>query len=197
MKLIGNEQINSKIYWNYIYTTPARAKEYWERTYRFFTLLEFVKDGERFIDLGCGVGVPAQLIREKRKDCEIWGVDISDEVINNNKKSDPKSKWFQGYVGGLDFLPLNYFDIVFAGEVIEHLDTPSFLFSDAYKILKEGGKLIITTPIENHISSPEHIWEFTKEDIIKFYKDAGFKNVQFRDLPDLEHLVVFFAIGEK
>jgi hypothetical protein len=47
------------------------------------------------------------------------------------------------------------------------------------------------------VRSPEHIWYFEKEDLIKFYKDAGFKEPEFVDLDGTEYLIVFFAIGEK
>lgn len=197
MKRLPNDQINSKVYWDYIYTTPARSKEYWGRTHRFFTCLDYIKDGDKFIDLGCGVGLPCRLVREKRKSCEIWGVDISSEVIKNNKKDEPSIRWEQGYIGGLSFLPKDYFDVVFCGETIEHLDNPREAFIDAYTILKKGGKFIITTPIENHIQSPEHIWEFAKDDIEKLYTDTGFGKPEFINLPDMEHLMVFFAVGIK
>lgn len=197
MKATGNPQINTRVYWNYIYTTPAKRKEYWVHTNRFPLAVSFVKDNDRFIDLGCGVGLPGRMVKEKHKGCEVWGVDISSEIIEQNKIDDPGTKYFQGYIGALDFLPLEYFDVVFAGEVIEHLDNPMDLFRDAYKILRKGGKLIITTPIKDGVDSPEHVWYFEKDDIEKFYRDAGFNQPEFKGLPNLEYKVVFFAIGEK
>lgn len=193
----GKLQINTKVYWNYIYTTPAKEKEYWTDTARFPTAVSYVKDGDKFIDLGCGVGIPGRMIKEQKKGCEIWGVDISSEVIENNKKADPDIKYSQGYIGRLEHLPKNYFDVCFSGETIEHLDFPQDLFKDAHRILKPGGRLIITTPIEDHIDSPEHVWMFTRNDIRKLFTDAGFKNVEFIDLPDTEYLIVFFATGIK
>jgi len=197
MRATNNEQINTKVYWNYIYTTPAKYKDYWGRTHRFFTLMDYIKDGDKFIDLGCGVGVPGQMVNEKKKGCEIWGVDISDEVIKNSKKDAPYGKWFQGYVGGLDFLPKDYFDVCFSGEVIEHLDEPKDLFRDAFRILKKDGKLVITTPNEDLIHSQEHVWLFTKEDVENLFTSAGFKKVEFVSLPDIEYKMVIFAVGTK
>lgn len=197
MKATGNPQINTKVYWNYIYTTPAKAVDYWATTRRFPLVVSLVKDGDKFIDLGCGVGVPGRSIKKEKNNCEIWGVDISDEVIKNNRKDDSDIKYYQGYIGNLKFLPKDYFDVVFCGETIEHLDNPELLFSDAYRILKKGGKLIITTPVENHIDSSEHLWEFTKKDIEDFYKNAGFAEPEFKNLEDLEYMVTFFAVGIK
>lgn len=197
MKRTHNLQINSRTYWNHIYTTPAREKEYWSRTFRFFTALNYIEDGDRFIDLGCGVGIPCRMVLEKKKGCEAWGVDISDQVIDKNKTDEPRGQWRQGQIGALYFLPKGYFNIAFCGEVIEHLDIPQEAFDEAYRILKKGGKFIITTPRENRIQSPEHVWEYTQDDVRQMYANAGFHNVEFVDLPDMEHLTVFFAVGTK
>ena len=197
MRATGNQQINSRIYWNHIYTTPAREKEYWDRTYRFFTLMNYIKDGDKFLDMGCGVAVPARIIKEIKIEAEIWGVDISDEIIERNKKEIPEGHWYQGCVGCLKDIPKNYFDMVFAGELIEHLDNPLDLFRDAYKLLKKGGELIISTPKEKHIISPEHIWYLNQDDLENLFFTGGFKNVKFVKLADIEHLVVFFAVGTK
>jgi ubiquinone/menaquinone biosynthesis C-methylase UbiE len=197
MKATNNEQINTKLYWNYIYNTPAKFKEYWQRNHRFFTLMDYIKDGDKFIDLGCGVGCPAQIVNEQKKGCEIWGVDISSDVIKANKKDAPYAKWHQGYIGGLDFLPNNYFDVCFAGELIEHLDNPMDAFMDAHRILKKGGKFVITTPHEDKILSSEHVWFFDQADIKALFKDTGFKKIEFVKLPDTEHILVIFAVGTK
>ena len=197
MKKLNQPQLNTKTYWNYIYTTPARSREYWERTYRFLNFLNYVKDGDKVIDLGCGVGIPCRLVQEKKKDCETWGVDISNEVIENNVSEEPKTTWKYGHIGNLSFLPMDYFDVAFCGEVIEHLDNPLVAFQDAYRVLKNNGKFIITTPIKNHIYSDEHQWEFEEQDIELLYKQVGFKNIKFEQLPNMEHTMIFFVIGEK
>lgn len=197
MKPTGNPQINSRVYWNYIYNTPAKEEAYWSSNGRFPAVVHEVKDGDKFIDFGCGVGIPGKTILETRKDCEVWGTDISDDVIENNKKRDPDIKYFQGYVGYQDFLPNDYFDVVFAGEIIEHLDEPIKLFEEAYRVLKKGGKLIISTPREEAVSSPEHVWEFTEQDVEKLYFDSQFKSVLFKQLENTEHLVIIFSIGIK
>lgn len=199
MKQTGNSQINTRVYWNHIYTTPAREVEYWTDNGRFPLLLELINDGDKFIDIGCGVGIPGRLVHQKYPQNEIWGVDISDEVIRNNIASDESSvfRYQQGYAGFNDDLPPEYFNVCFAGEILEHLDEPNKLFEEAYRILRTGGKFIISTPRDDSINSPEHVWEFTEEDVEKLYKDAGFKSVEFKKLPNMEHLSVIFAIGTK
>ncbi len=84
---------------------------------------------------------------------DVYGVEIA-----ANKAKEAKAKGIKAVVG--DFakqLPFKdgFFDVVFAGEVIEHVvDTDSFL-KEAGRVLKTGGKLILTTPnltsLENRI----------------------------------------------
>ena len=42
--------------------------------------------------------------------------------------------------------PNNYFDLVFAGEVIEHLWNPDFAFREMYRVTRVGGNILLTTP---------------------------------------------------
>jgi ubiquinone/menaquinone biosynthesis C-methylase UbiE len=197
MKRVLEYQTNTKVYWNDSYGNPTKASEYKASSERFEEAVKFIKEGDKFIDLGCGVATPARLLKKNNVKTEVWGVDISDVVIEQNKGDIPEGKWQQGYVGSLDFLPKNYFDVVFSGEVIEHLDDPADLFREAYSILKDGGKLIITTPIEDKIRSEEHVWSFDKEDMIKLFTDAGFKDLKFVELKDLEYTFIFFVVGTK
>jgi 2-polyprenyl-3-methyl-5-hydroxy-6-metoxy-1,4-benzoquinol methylase len=197
MQRTREDQINSKQYWNYIYTTPAKAVDYWTPTRRFAKALEYVKDGDKVIDIGCGVGVLTRMVGRERQGCEVWGTDISDEIIKNNILSNPETKYLVGYAGEQKDLPSEYFDVVFSGEVIEHMDVPEMLFSEAYRILKPGGKLIVTCPKDDNVRSPEHLWYFNRDDITTFYTDAGFKSSELIDLDGTEYLVVFFALGTK
>jgi SAM-dependent methyltransferase len=207
MKRTSNPNINFKSYWNSVYGNLQKREEYASQgsdkkqpqyisdTKRFITAVEKTK-GERVLDIGCGVGVYTKMVKEKYPNTEVWGVDISDKAIEDNKLESPDIKYFQGYIGDLDFLPKEYFDTVFTGETLEHLDEPVALIKDAYKALKTGGRFILTTPLNDAIHSGEHVWFFTKEDVEKLFIDNGF-SCEFIDLPDLEYKIVIFAVGEK
>lgn len=207
MRKANSININTKEYWDGIYGTPEKRAAYaasgtdrevngGQSTERFKRALEEIKDWDRVIDIGCGVGVLTKLIKDKYPNCEVWGMDISKTVIEDNKKERPDIHYRQGTVDNIYFKN-SLFDVVFSGEVLEHLDDPQLLISEGYRILKEKGKLIITTPLQDSIVSPEHTWFFTQEDVETFFVKAGFKDIKFVYLPNQEHLMVIFALGTK
>lgn len=137
------------------------------------------------------------MVKDTYPNCEVWGVDISDKAIAENTGERPDIHYAQHYIGINEVTKKDYFDVVFSGEVLEHIDEPAAVFRDAHKALKPGGTLIITTPLENHIDTHEHIWSYTHADIDALYQENGFTRPEFVYLPDMEHLLVIFAVGRK
>jgi len=199
MKKLQDINPNTNFYWNNRYTGTENRIAYEKETgtSRFLRTMDEIKDGDRVLDIGCGIGQFTTLVKGMFPNCEVWGTDISGEVIDQNKRENSSIKYFQQIVGNQTELPNDYFDLVFSGEVLEHLDEPSDLFRDAHRVLKTGGKFVITTPSGSHIQSPEHMYEFEHEDIEKLYKENGFGRHQFIYLPNQEHLLVIMAVGKK
>lgn len=190
--------INTQTLWNGIYGDRVKyVTEQTGETMRFNRTLQEVKDGDKFLDIGCGVGVLTTMVKGTYPNCEVWGTDISDKAMHENTLENPQIKYLHQYVGNQDNLPDNYFDVVFSGEVLEHLDDPNDLFKDAKRVVKQGGKFIVTTPNDDAIRSDEHTWFYTHDDIEKLYKDNGFSRPRFVFLPNLEHTLVIYAIGRK
>lgn len=215
MKKLTNDNINTREYWDSCYGSELKRTQYAAQgtcadvtsvrvedtvvntTQRFYRALEEVEDGDTVLDIGCGVGVFTNLVFRNRPGCEVWGVDISAKAMHDNTLENPYIKYIEQVVGNLDKVPKNYFNVVFSGETLEHLDDPNDLFKDAYSVLKFGGKFVLTTPLTDRIKSSEHTWEFDHEDIKELYTKNGFERVRFVYLPNREHLLVIFAIGFK
>src|SRR5262249_32956621 len=49
------------------------------------------------------------------------------------------------------------FDVVMMCEILEHLEEPEAVMSNAFSLLKVGGRFILTCPHDNEIPDPEHI----------------------------------------
>ena len=210
----GNMQINHMFYLNEIYKNDEQIRKYEiaslreepesvnqnGQVIRKSTRMETIPDyvvGDKVIDLGCGSGLVCKFIQDKVGG-EVWGMDISDEIIERNKKVYPDIKFVHGYIGGLsDEFPKEYFDTVTCGEVLEHLSDPNDLFKDAYSLLKDGGRFVVTCPKEDSVMHPEHVWYLDADDIRKLFEGNGFKEVNFVDLPYGEDKVIIFAYGTK
>lgn len=78
------------------------------------------------------------LAREARR---CLGVDILKPEIDQLKKR------FNVLVADITAGPLeDHFDVITAGEVIEHIDRPGAMFQNCATMLESGGELILTTP---------------------------------------------------
>lgn len=71
----------------------------------------------------------------------------------------------------------NFADAVFLFSVIYILDNPVKTLTEIHRILKPGGKLLITSPfIFNEAKEPSDYWRFTSEGLQKLFKESGFND---------------------
>ena len=97
------------------------------------SMLEWLdpKEGERILDVACGGGVLSLKIAER--DCEVHGIDLSEDVINSAKRLAEREKIaYEFEIGSAEDLPYpdGYFDKVVRSSSLEH-------FKDDIKALKE------------------------------------------------------------
>ncbi|MCX6744388.1 MAG: class I SAM-dependent methyltransferase [Candidatus Parcubacteria bacterium] len=99
--------------------------------------------GATLIDLGCDNGQWSNQLAEKIQTKNIYGVDIIEERLTLAEQ-----KGIKTYSADLNnHLPFadNYFDIVHANQVIEHISNLDLFISEIYRILKKGGCVILST----------------------------------------------------
>ena len=98
----------------------------------------------KLLSLGAGHGSFESYLK-KQFNLDVTASDFSDPVIKKIQENNIRgikldlSKKFSS-------IENESFDIIFAGEVIEHLFDTQLFLSECYRCLKSGGILIITTP---------------------------------------------------
>lgn len=82
---------------------------------------------------------PHGLMRKKAK--EVYGIDL---VID--RESFPDTAHYVEASAESFSIPGVTFDVIFAGDLIEHLTNPGLFLASCKAHLKDGGKLVLTTP---------------------------------------------------
>ena len=73
-------------------------------------------------------------------------------------------------------LPDNYCDIILSNQVLEHVDSPAGYLQEAYRILKPGGSMIITTHgYWYYHPTPNDYWRWTSAGLRKTIEKESFK----------------------
>jgi len=109
---------------------------------RMLSICKEIEDNSSVLDVGCGNGELLSVIHHNRRNCKLFGIDISQDAVNR-----ASAKALQVYK--LDITKdklddLGPFDYVILSEIIEHLPNPEKVLLDLKKITKK--KIIVTTP---------------------------------------------------
>jgi len=144
--------------------------------------LEAIKPG-KLLDVGCGNGV--FLHRMHKLGWSVTGIDFDPKAIENCKKLYGADLTFMNTdLSGARF-PDNSFDAVTMSHVIEHVPDPVSLLTETRRILKAGGRLVITTPnirsfghekfrdCWSGLDSPRHLQVFSLAALQRCARKAG------------------------
>lgn len=149
------------------------------------------KNAHRILDIGCGNGAFAEVIKNKNN-AEVWGIEYMNEHgVEAQKKLD---KVFIGRCEDfIEDLPNNYFDAIYFNDVLEHLADPYEVLSAIKEKLATGGVVISSIPnirfykalrkivvnkdwqYEDHgVMDKTHLRFFTKKSIRRMYEELGY-----------------------
>ena len=112
-------------------------------------LLHKIGGGKKILDVGCLGGKLSQLMM--RQNNEVWCIEANPKAAEVAQNRGLRVK-IANVEDGLPFGPES-FDIIHAGEVLEHLyDTKSF-FDESWRVLKKGGQFIFTVSNLNSLGN--------------------------------------------
>ncbi|OGY26354.1 MAG: hypothetical protein A2Z42_03440 [Candidatus Woykebacteria bacterium RBG_19FT_COMBO_43_10] len=148
---------------------------------------KLVKQGKRFLDVGCGTGTLAYLVKENFD--EVYGVDIEEAAVKEAKKIGVKASTLNVNEQILPFAD-GYFDTITCLAVIEHVFEPEVLIAELARVTKRGGMLILDTPNMRYLKYLFSIiinGEFPKTsgDIEHSYDGGHLHYFTFKDIKNL------------
>jgi SAM-dependent methyltransferase len=174
------ENINTGEYWDKVYRSEVESDFNW-RTYPgkfpFIAkeLLKALPENADVLELGAGLGILLELIREEHPQFRLVGMDISPYAVQTIR-----NKGFDASVGKLPEwlkdIRSESCDCIIACETLEHLDDEARFntVKESYRILKEGGYAIFTLPDDTMSPSDvkEHRIMYNKDTFEKFLHGA-------------------------
>jgi SAM-dependent methyltransferase len=107
--------------------------------------------GRRIVDFGCGSGANSVLL--SGRGAEVWGVDISEDLI----RIAARRLAVNGRAGGARFVvgsahdlpfPDGSVDVVFGIAILHHLDL-RLVSREVHRVLRPGGRAIFQEPVRN------------------------------------------------
>lgn len=104
-------------------------------------LLKFFGDltDKRVLDVGCGKGRFARILQERNPETEVWGLDISEEMLRYIPAG------IHTGAGSMTELPFadSTFDCAYATESLEHAVDIERAVAELCRVVKPGGRLVI------------------------------------------------------
>ena len=155
-------------------------------------LLAHVRPGERVLDLGAGDGAFAAELRAAG--CEVVAVEVAQEAIRRARARVPGLDVRAAEEGAELPLGEDAVDVVWAGEVLEHVADVVGLLAEVRRVLRWGGRLLVTTPYHGRVAlaalalrggidahfdpRADHLRFFTAGTLRAVLGDAGFARVE-------------------
>jgi 2-polyprenyl-3-methyl-5-hydroxy-6-metoxy-1,4-benzoquinol methylase len=147
----------------------------------------------RVLDVGCGEGHFAAALT--REGAEVVAIDVAAEPLRRALVRAPQLD--VRLVEPEGELPFEHasFDVVWAGEVIEHVADTSRWLSELRRVMRSGGTLLVSTPDHGPLSRlrfalsrsafeerfdprSDHLRFYTRRALADLYVDFGFEDVE-------------------
>lgn len=98
--------------------------------------------GDIIVDIGCGTGVSVEWMHDELG-LAATGFDVSDDLISAGKQRRPDLPVYQASAESLPFCTSSV-AAVFAECSLSVMQTPGLVLAEAFRILRPGGKLVLT-----------------------------------------------------
>lgn len=113
------------------------------------------------LDVGCGPGwYHPQLATHCR---ELWAVDLSAAMLEQAQTHGCATRYIQADVCQIP-LPDHSVDIIFSSLMLQWCATPQQAFAELVRLLKPGGRLLLSTLVQGSMAEFQHSWAGVDDD---------------------------------
>jgi len=125
-----------------------------------------IKDAMTVLDIGCGDGALTYMFWKQNPNIKITGIEPEPVGRSLAKEMFRKKNASAAFLESSTLVPDESQDIVICADVIEHVRDPEGLVAEISRILKPGGRAVISTPVRLTESpwDKEHVREFFPEE---------------------------------
>lgn len=153
--------------------------------------LEGIDRQAELLEVGCGDGSFTRSLADFSD--RVTGIDVSAEQVAVNAKKLPQICFLAHDLAEPMPFAENRFAGIWCSEVLEHLFDPAFALREMFRVMRPGGKLLVTVPYHgffknvgialfawDHHFDPEypHIRFFTKNTLGRLARKAGFSEIE-------------------
>jgi len=159
-----------------------------------------IKEGETIVDLGCGAGVECFIAAKKTgKNGKVYGIDMLDHMLSKAHEIYDNVALNLGYrniefkKGFLENIPIDddTADLIVSNCVINLSEDKRKTLSEIFRILKAGGRLVVSDVVTDSISPPyiqndEQLQgeciagAMVQTDLLYLLESLGFKQIQIK-----------------
>lgn len=148
------------------------------------------------LELGCGEGRGVELLVPLAD--SYLALDKIQSVIDELIKKYPDVSFEQAVFPPFSTLKDNSFDSIVSFQVIEHVKKDGDFLAEIYRVLRPGGKAVLTTPnIKKTLTrNPWHIREYTASELTQLAKKY-FGKVEMKGIGGNEKVMAYYEENKK
>ena len=129
------------------------------------------------LEIGCGWGRGLDLLTKAAD--HYTGIDKNDELINALSAEYRNATFTAANIPPLSTLRDNTFDYIVTFQVIEHIQNDDLFVKEAHRVLKPGGKLLLTT-VNRSFSLTRNPWH------VREYDADGLRSLMGKYFPSVD-----------